>query len=46
MDKMKQMQEANNKKILTMEQTFDKKMKSWQSSHDDKFLEELARLGE
>lgn len=45
MDKMKQIQEANNKKILTMEQAFDKKMKSFQSAHDDKFLEELTRLG-
>lgn len=36
----------HNRRVASMEQSFEKKMKTWQNSHDDKFLEELARITE
>jgi|JI6StandDraft_1071083.scaffolds.fasta_scaffold11037_3 hypothetical protein len=44
MEKIRNLTDMHNRRITAMEQSFEKKMKTWQNSHDDKFLEELARI--
>lgn len=46
MEKIRALTEAHNRRMAAMEQSFEKKLKGWQNSHDDKFLEELARVTE